>query len=355
VMVGSDLEWERWHEEISRARRWQLWRAAIIVGVAFYFFLMVAAAFAADLFIPDHSITPGVVSGNGECSLVRTSDISAEYLAGISGPHRMDDRGGNESALTSTPSLERRAKVSMRPQSDRAVWGTSGATVSSSDRPPLRRLRSIDGKPAGFPSASIGPLSSHQVIASAFPGALSGLGLLERKYSHLPSEKVCSKPSKSSLRPPESRQSKIGRSVAPEVPDPGLTPGMARELSLDQVCNTSWSKDKRHVTVKMKSEVFVLYNLSGNTDKSCKLDRHGRRFEIDHLVSRELGGADVVENLWPQCYSGRWNAVMKDRLENRLHKEVCSGNLSLEHAQNEIRLDWRIPYRRYFGEPKEPK
>lgn len=139
------------------------------------------------------------------------------------------------------------------------------------------------------------------------------------------------------------------------VPDLTITPGAVACTSKEKVCNTKWGKDKRHVTAAMKREVFRLYGLSGNDDKSCRLDRHGRRFEIDHSTSRELCGADVVENLWPQCYSGRWNAVMKDRLENRLHKEVCAGNISLERAQREIILDWRIPYRRYFGEPAGAK
>jgi hypothetical protein len=30
---------------------------------------------------------------------------------------------------------------------------------------------------------------------------------------------------------------------------------------------------------------------------------------------------------------------------------VCAGRLSLARAQKEIRADWRVPYRRYFGEP----
>lgn len=133
-----------------------------------------------------------------------------------------------------------------------------------------------------------------------------------------------------------------------ELPDPELTPGACKQMTLKQLCSTKWGRDKRHVTVAMKMEVFHAYGLSGNRDRSCKCARH---FEIDHLCSRELGGLDVVSNLWPQCYCGDYNAVMKDRVENRLHKEVCAGNITLEQAQREITGDWRVPYRRYFGEP----
>lgn len=97
----------------------------------------------------------------------------------------------------------------------------------------------------------------------------------------------------------------------------------------------------------MKREVFARYGLSGNNDPVCQSKR---RFEIDHLISRELGGTDTIKNLWPQCYGGPWNAVMKDRTENRAHKEVCSGNLVLEGVQSQIATDWRALYRLFFGD-----
>jgi hypothetical protein len=127
---------------------------------------------------------------------------------------------------------------------------------------------------------------------------------------------------------------------------------VSRSLSLKAICDTKWGRDARHVTGTMKARVFEIHGLTGNDDPSCVPDKNGRRCEIDHLISRELGGADDVENLWPQPYgSTPWNAVLKDRVENRLHKEVCAKNISLKRARDEIKTDWRVPYRRYFGEP----
>lgn len=120
-----------------------------------------------------------------------------------------------------------------------------------------------------------------------------------------------------------------------------------RDLTTKKVCATKWGKDHRAVTAAMKRQVFENYGLSGNHDPSCKTDAHGRHFEIDHLISRELAGADDVKNLWPQCYSGTWNAVMKDRLENRLHKLVCDGTMQLEQAQDAISSNWIEAYKRY--------
>lgn len=137
------------------------------------------------------------------------------------------------------------------------------------------------------------------------------------------------------------------------LPDLNLTPGVSTMMGKDEICAKSWGRDARHVTVAMKRKVFERYGLKGNTDRACKRDAHGRRCEIDHLISRELGGADDILNLWPQPYGTEpWNASRKDRVENRLHKEVCAGRITLEDAQEEIRLDYRVPYIRYFGEPK---
>ncbi len=137
------------------------------------------------------------------------------------------------------------------------------------------------------------------------------------------------------------------------LPDPALTPGAVRAgLSEATICKTKWGTDARHVSTAMKAQVFQSYGLSGNNDPACVRDKSGRRCEIDHLISRELGGADEVKNLWPEPYGTTpWNAVRKDRVENRLHKEVCAGNISLAEARKEIRTDWRVPYKRYFGNP----
>jgi hypothetical protein len=62
------------------------------------------------------------------------------------------------------------------------------------------------------------------------------------------------------------------------------------------------------------------------------------------LISRELGGDDKLENLWPQPYTSKLGAHQKDWLENRLHKEVCDGTITLEEAQKEIKKDWVTAY-----------
>src|SRR5690242_747507 len=152
--------------------------------------------------------------------------------------------------------------------------------------------------------------------------------------------------------------------ILPQLPNAMHTPGVARsDLTLKKICTTKWGKDARHVTAAMKKQVFAAYGLSGNQDPACIPDARGRHCEIDHLISRELGGADDVRNLWPQPYGSQpWNAVRKDCVETRLHKEVCAKHpaMTLKQAQDAIRSDWTAAYLRFYehpvaGKPCTPK
>ncbi len=107
-----------------------------------------------------------------------------------------------------------------------------------------------------------------------------------------------------------------------------LTPGVVRPLTQAQICATKWGLDRRHVTEKMRREVLANYGVSW---------ANRGQYELDHLIPRELGGADDVRNLWPE----RWpDARKKDREENRLHVEVCKGIIGLRFAQEQMR-QWK--------------
>lgn len=121
--------------------------------------------------------------------------------------------------------------------------------------------------------------------------------------------------------------------------NPAMTPGVVRPLSRTAVCQTAWGRDHRHVTTAMKREVATRYGVPWDERAN---------YEFDHLIPRELGGADDVLNLWPQAWT---DAKRKDRLENRLHVLVCNRTLSLRQAQTVIRSDWQQAYRDYVEKP----
>ena len=75
-------------------------------------------------------------------------------------------------------------------------------------------------------------------------------------------------------------------------------------------------------------------------------------YEIDHLIPLCLGGGDDASNLWPQprrTIAPTWNAEAKDRLEHRLCELVCSGQLDIGTAQQDIATDWIAAYRKYLS------
>ncbi len=109
------------------------------------------------------------------------------------------------------------------------------------------------------------------------------------------------------------------------LPDPRLTPGAVRPLSTVTVCSTQWGLDARHVTASMKAYVYGAYHIR---------PENRSLYVIDHLIPREIAGADDLRNLWPQPKA---QAKVKDVQENALHKSVCSGGMSLSHAQDDMR------------------
>jgi hypothetical protein len=73
-------------------------------------------------------------------------------------------------------------------------------------------------------------------------------------------------------------------------------------------------------------------------------------YELDYLITPELGGATDRRNLWPEPYGLRsWNAHAKDALENVLPRLVCSGRLDLATAQHEIAGNWIDAYKKYLA------
>jgi hypothetical protein len=74
-------------------------------------------------------------------------------------------------------------------------------------------------------------------------------------------------------------------------------------------------------------------------------------YEFDHLISLEIGGNPKdVRNLWPEPGYGQYNFHIKDRFENYLHKQVCSGAMILSDAQKEIATDWISSWKK-AGQP----
>lgn len=139
------------------------------------------------------------------------------------------------------------------------------------------------------------------------------------------------------------------------LPDATLTPGVINtNLSITNIVSHGFvsNSDARHVTEAEKKAVFISY--------FGFVPLYRGKYEIDHLISLELGGANDIHNLWPQSYvSPVWNAHTKDRLENWMAKSVrdtykTNGDAAalLKTYQFEISHNWTNAYIKYLGQPK---
>ena len=198
----------------------------------------------------------------------------------------------------------------------------------------------------------VGSCASHEPVSHRVDATASN-----KQPSPPTSPSVAEAPQTASPTPPAVVE--VSLATAPalkpiEVPDLSKTPGKSRtDINEIRICEIKWGTDERHVSDAMKRQAFEAYGYSGYDDPRCMSDNPRRSCEIDHLISRELGGADDVANLWPQAYqSSPWNATMKDKLENRLHKEVCvTHSITLKQARELIVNDWREAYVKYYGRP----
>lgn len=132
-----------------------------------------------------------------------------------------------------------------------------------------------------------------------------------------------------------------GTQGQPIAPDPQRTPGATLPVTRDDICVPGYTQKVRHVPEALKRQVYAEYGIASHKAGD---------FEVDHLISLELGGSNSPKNLWPQSYKTQpWNAHVKDALENRLHDDVCTNQIDLPTAQREIATDWIGAYKRLFG------
>ena len=106
------------------------------------------------------------------------------------------------------------------------------------------------------------------------------------------------------------------------MPNPKLTPGRVARRG----------KDQRGVTTSIEQKVFARYHLPWSRRDE---------FKIDHLIPVELGGADTLDNLWPQSLRTKpYGADRKELLTEVLLERIAKGQMTLAQAQEQIRKDW---------------
>lgn len=120
------------------------------------------------------------------------------------------------------------------------------------------------------------------------------------------------------------------------LPDSACTPGaIFSNVGQQEICQSGYASSVRNVPTSEKDQAYneygIIHHLSG-------------QYEVDHLISLELGGSNDIANLWPEAASPTPGFHQKDQVENYLHDQVCSGTLSLNEAQAEIATNWLTVY-----------
>lgn len=109
------------------------------------------------------------------------------------------------------------------------------------------------------------------------------------------------------------------------LPDPTLTPGKVADPRL-----------RTFLSSQMVDLVFARYGIP--------VERRDE-YRIDHLIPKELGGADAIENLWPQKKDVRpYSPERKDLLTRRMLALIASHRITLQQAQQEMAQDWISAY-----------
>ena len=129
-------------------------------------------------------------------------------------------------------------------------------------------------------------------------------------------------------------RTKVAGCVARDgMPDHDCTPGQAfPDVTASEVCVSGYSKSVRNVPERVKNAVYTEYGVATHTTGE---------YEVDHLISLELGGSNDIANLWPEPANPTPGFHEKDRVENYLHSQVCKNLMTLQQAQEIIANNWK--------------
>lgn len=124
-------------------------------------------------------------------------------------------------------------------------------------------------------------------------------------------------------------------------PDPRCSPGVALAgVTAATVCRPGYASSVRNVPAGIERAVYKAYGI---------VSRSSGQYEVDHVISLELGGSNAAANLYPEAAEPRPGFHEKDKVENWLHAQVCAGRLTLAAAQRLVARSWVDVYRRSAG------
>ncbi len=127
-----------------------------------------------------------------------------------------------------------------------------------------------------------------------------------------------------------------GCQVQGPLQDKACTPGaIFKDATKEQICTPGYARSVRDVPTSVKNQVYASYGIAS---------RKPGEYEVDHLVSLQLGGSNDIANLWPEAALPKPGFHEKDQVENYLHDQMCSGAMTVLEAQTKIATNWLDVY-----------
>jgi len=132
------------------------------------------------------------------------------------------------------------------------------------------------------------------------------------------------------------------------LPDLRCTPGAVspavnQDNINDTICKSNYSASIRpssgYTNMLKRLMLGVDNKIVSGVGVYDYTDKDPQHYEMDHFIPLSSGGAPTdVKNLWPE-YGPIPND--KDTVENRCHRMICNGSITLVEAQQEIVTNWR--------------
>ena len=170
-------------------------------------------------------------------------------------------------------------------------------------------------------------------VVVAVLGAAIIFGLMQQSQSvttdtHLPTHTV--------TYAPQTQTKTAGCLASGGLQDSSCTPGAVFSgVTVAEICRSGYASSVRNVPESEKQQAYAEYGIVSHTSG---------QYEVDHLISLELGGSNELANLWPEAAEPTPGFHQKDAVENYLHAQVCDGKLSLSDAQQKIATNWLAVY-----------
>ena len=117
--------------------------------------------------------------------------------------------------------------------------------------------------------------------------------------------------------------------LAVTAPASNVNPAVTQSNLQTTVCRAGWTATQRHVSASTKRAIYTAAGIPIGMR---------RYWVIDHVVPLAIGGSNNRANLAAQRVA---EAARKDVAENRAHRAVCKGRVTLADAQAAFATDWR--------------